>query len=136
MKLCTHAYYHDGQMFVNSNRHLSFKSKKGNMLIRRGLPRAGCSVYLEGTISHSEGRVSTPVCYLLLPEAICCCSNNNNVIECACEVPMCYAMRYMPVCNLSRVYTSVNCIPVAYTTWAERSFMKNSAFGNIGSYSR
>ena len=30
--------------------------------------RAGsaCSVYLEGTRSHREGRVSTPACYLLL----------------------------------------------------------------------
>ena len=30
-----------------------------------------CSVYLEGTTTHNEGRVSTPACYLLLAPRVC-----------------------------------------------------------------
>ncbi|CAI8027113.1 hypothetical protein GBAR_LOCUS15519 [Geodia barretti] len=34
--------------------------------MRMRLYGSACSVYLEGTRSHNEGRVSTPTCYLLL----------------------------------------------------------------------
>ena len=43
-------------------------SEKANLHDHTGLTQTGsaCSVYLEGTRSHNEWRVSTPACYLLL----------------------------------------------------------------------
>ena len=41
-------------------------SEQANMLIRFTSTGPACSVYLEGTTSHNEGRVLTTTCYLLL----------------------------------------------------------------------